>query len=370
MIDIKKTFDEIIPYSDYSKYDEIWLRQSKDFKQFWKEYILNPSEKISDSDYDPIIRMLDRKAKGFNKETDYAVALTFIRQGTWYRTFNDLKNKNELRNTMDLIFNLEDDQVLIEQINKLENQNSSNKNGLTGKNANIINALLFLNNPNYFISSVSLNHRNQIIDYFQFSPVDINETYGERIVKSNRSILSGLSNKLTGNWSPRTLAFYLYFPSIRSLWELKNNNESEEEETIDTEEIVDSSFLLEKHLEDFLIANWETTDLSKNYDLIMEEGELKSQQYQTDIGKIDLLVKNKNNSGYVVIELKKSQTSDDTIGQITRYMGWVKNNLPNAKSVAGIIIAGGFDKRLKYSLEMVSNIKLLQYKINFSLEEI
>lgn len=370
MIDIKRTFDEIITNYDFSKYDGIWLSLSKTFKQFWEEYILDENAEATDSVYDHIIRMLDRKAKGFNKETDYAVAATYIRQGTWYRTFNDLKNKKELRKTMDTIFNLEDDQKLIEQINKLERQNSTNKNGLTGKNGNILNALLFLNKPNYFISSVSLRHRQQIIDYFQFSPINMNDTYGEKMIKSNRSILSGLSNQLLGNWSPRTLAFYLYSPSIRSLWEPKTIDEGEDEETDENVEISDASFQLEKHLEDFLIANWETTELSKEYDLIMEDGELKSQQYPTDIGKIDLLVKKKNQPGYVVIELKKSQTSDDTIGQVTRYMGWVKNNLTDAKNVTGIIIAGGFDKKLKYSLEMVPNIKLLQYKINFSLLEI
>ncbi|GAB6282764.1 MAG: hypothetical protein STSR0008_15130 [Ignavibacterium sp.] len=369
MIDIQKTFNEIIANYEYSKYDDIWIRQSEEFKNFWKEYILDTNQKVSDLDFDPIIRMLDTKAKGFNSESDYAVAATYIRQGTWYRTFNDLKNKKELREIMDKIFNLENDEKLIEEINKLKEINLSNKNGLTGIHANVLNALLFLNNPKYYISIVSLKHRNQIIDYFQFNKPDINSSYGEQIIKSNRSILSGFSNKLTGNWSPRTIAYYIYSPTIRSLWESKTGDVMDTIEEIEAQEVSDSSFQLEKHLEDFLIANWETTDLSKKFDLIVEEGELKSQQYPTDIGKIDLLVKDKSNGEYVVIELKKSQTSDDTIGQITRYMGWVKKNISNVPSVSGIIIAGGFDKKLKYSLEMVSNIKLLQYKISFSLEE-
>jgi len=369
MVDIQKTFNEIIANYDFNKYDEIWKKQSEEFKSFWKEYILDTNRKVSDLDFDPIIRMLDRKAKGFNSESDYAVAATYIRQGTWYRTFNDLKNKKDLRECMDKIFNLENDEKLIEEINRLEKINSLNKNGLTGKNANVLNALLFLNNPKYYISTVSFKHRNQIIDYFQFNKPDMNATYGEQVIKSNRSILSGFSSKLTGNWSPRTIAFYIYSPNIRSLWESKTNDDIDIIEEIETQETVDSSFQLEKHLEDFLIANWETTDLSKKYDLIVEEGELKSQQYQTDIGKIDLLVKDKTSGEYVVIELKKSQTSDDTIGQVTRYMGWVKKNIPNVPSVSGIIIAGGFDKKLKYSLEMISGIKLFQYKISFSLEE-
>ena len=34
----------------------------------------------------------------------------------------------------------------------------------------------------------------------------------------------------------------------------------------------------------------------------------------------------KNNKNYVVIELKKNQTSDDTVGQLARYMGWIKEH--------------------------------------------
>ena len=133
----------------------------------------------------------------------------------------------------------------------------------------------------------------------------------------------GISRILTGNWSPRTVAHFLYDFRIKSLWE---NKTGEIEPTIDVNEggIYESDFQIEKHLEDFLIANWESTTLGNQFELIEEDGELKSQQYPTTIGKIDLLVKDKLNGNYVVIELKRGQTSDDTVGQITRYMGWGK----------------------------------------------
>ena len=65
----------------------------------------------------------------------------------------------------------------------------------------------------------------------------------------------------------------------------------------------------------------------KQYDLIEKDGELKSQQYRTDIGPIDILAREKNTNNYVVIELKRNQTSDSTVGQIARYMGWVEEHL-------------------------------------------
>ena len=133
--------------------------------------------------------------------------------------------------------------------------------------------------------------------------------------------------------------------------------------TIASVEIRQGLFYMEKQLEDFLIKNWNNTELGRKYDLIIEEGELKSQQYRTDI-----LAKEKNGDGYVVIELKKDQTSDDTVGQLTRYMGWVKTKLNS--NVKGIIVAGQYDSKLKYALAMVPNTEALIYEVDFRLKKV
>jgi len=127
-------------------------------------------------------------------------------------------------------------------------------------------------------------------------------------------------------------------------------------------------FYMEKQLEDFLIHNWDKTELGKQYSLIIEEGELLSQQYKTDIGFIDILARDKKNNSYVVIELKKHQTSDDTIGQLTRYMGWIKDKKRD-NNVQGIIIAAESDQKLKYALKVVPNIQVFLYRVDFTLSE-
>ena len=126
-------------------------------------------------------------------------------------------------------------------------------------------------------------------------------------------------------------------------------------------------FYMEQQLEDFIIENWENTELGKKYELIYEEGALKSQQYVTDIGRIDILAKDKVNGNYVVIELKKNQTSDDTVGQILRYMGWVSEKKGD-KSVKGIIVAGKYDEKLYYAQQMMKDIDVFLYEVNFSLK--
>lgn len=127
-------------------------------------------------------------------------------------------------------------------------------------------------------------------------------------------------------------------------------------------------FYMEKQLEDFIIENWETTPLSENLELIYEEGVLKSQQFKTGIGPIDILAKDKKTGNFVVIELKRNQTSDDTVGQILRYMGWVKENLKDP-NVRGLIIAGKYDDKLHYAQSMMNTIDVFLYEVAFSLRE-
>lgn len=127
-------------------------------------------------------------------------------------------------------------------------------------------------------------------------------------------------------------------------------------------------FYIEKQLEDFIIYNWDKTELGKKYELIVEDGELISQQFRTDTGPIDILAREKSTKSYVVIELKKNQTSDDTVGQLTRYMGWVREK-KNDKGVRGVIIAGEYDRRLDYALQMIHNCEVFLYEVDFKLKK-
>jgi len=127
-------------------------------------------------------------------------------------------------------------------------------------------------------------------------------------------------------------------------------------------------FYMEKQLEDFIIMNWDKTDFGKSLDLLYEDGDLVSQQYRTAIGPIDILAREKASGDYVVIELKRNQTSDETVGQVMRYMGWVAEAL-NGPGVKGIIVAGKYDKRLHYALTMAQNVDVFLYEVDFKLRE-
>jgi restriction system protein len=129
-----------------------------------------------------------------------------------------------------------------------------------------------------------------------------------------------------------------------------------------------TAFVLEKHLEDFLVSNWSLTELGKDYDVFEEEGEIIGQQFQSDTGPIDILAISKDKKTLLVVELKKGRASDSVVGQIQRYMGYVKEELAeNGQTVKGVIIALEDDRRIRRSLSVAQNIEFYRYQISFKL---
>lgn len=127
-------------------------------------------------------------------------------------------------------------------------------------------------------------------------------------------------------------------------------------------------FALEKQLEDFLAQNWKKTELGKHYDIYEMDGELVGQQYPTDTGPIDILAISKDKKALLVVELKKGRVSDNVVGQIQRYMGYVKEELAEVnQTVKGVIIALEDDLRIKRALSVTNNIEFYRYQVSFKL---
>jgi restriction system protein len=127
-------------------------------------------------------------------------------------------------------------------------------------------------------------------------------------------------------------------------------------------------FALEKHLEDFLVHNWQSTALGKDYDIFSENGELIGQQYSTDTGFIDILAISKDKKSILVVELKRGRASDIVVGQILRYMGYVQEELAETdQTVRGVIIALEDDTNIKRALLMCPSIEFYRYEVKFNL---
>ncbi len=139
---------------------------------------------------------------------------------------------------------------------------------------------------------------------------------------------------------------------------------------IATDETIEdpSVFAMEKHLEEFLVRNWEQTEFGNEFDIYEEEGERVGQQFPTDTGPLDILAISKDRKTLLVVELKKGRASDVVVGQALRYMGFVQEELAEQnQNVRGVVIALDDDQRLRRALAMVDTIDFYRYQVSFKL---
>ncbi len=130
-------------------------------------------------------------------------------------------------------------------------------------------------------------------------------------------------------------------------------------------------FALEAHLEEFLVTNWQSTPLGKDYDIYEEDGELIGQQYPTDTGRLDILAVSKNKKELLIVELKKGRASDKVVGQVQRYMGYVLDELAEPdQTVRGVIIALDDDLRIRRALRVARDIEFYRYEVSFALMKV
>ena len=74
-------------------------------------------------------------------------------------------------------------------------------------------------------------------------------------------------------------------------------------------------------------------------------------QYPTDTGPIDILAISKDGKKLLIVELKRGRASDAVVGQILRYMGYVRDELAEpGQTIHGVIIALEDDPKFKRAL--------------------
>jgi len=205
----------------------------------------------------------------------------------------------------------------------------------------------------YFATGNELPHRRAV----QWLPILINR--------------SDMSEDLNRRFSPATVQELTAFgPEIDELISksgtdihtiVQVNDESVENPYV---------FVLEKYLEDFLVSNWKHTELGNNYDIYEVDGEQIGQQYMSDTGPLDILAISKDKKTLLVVELKKGKVSDNVVGQIQRYMGYVKEELLEpGQEVRGVIIGLDDDHRIQRALAVTQGIEFYKYEVNFKLHK-
>lgn len=129
-------------------------------------------------------------------------------------------------------------------------------------------------------------------------------------------------------------------------------------------------FELEWQLRDFIAHNIETLRVDgKALRLYVDDIGRDGVEYPTGVGPIDILALDSDDS-FIVFELKRGRVADKAIGQISRYMGWVKKNLAHGKMVKGVIVAKSISSNLRHAVIAVPNVSLFEYQVSFSLNQV
>jgi RecB family endonuclease NucS len=136
-------------------------------------------------------------------------------------------------------------------------------------------------------------------------------------------------------------------------------------ESIDNE--TGQEFAFEKDLLNFLSKNLNVIEPGL---VLFEKEGLKGIEFNAGGRFIDILALDKNKN-FVVIELKVSKGSDKVVGQLLRYIGWIKSNIADQNQmIRGIIIARNISDDLRIACSVVQNVMLFEYNISFTLKAI
>jgi hypothetical protein len=130
-----------------------------------------------------------------------------------------------------------------------------------------------------------------------------------------------------------------------------------DDEVAGVNELVETSISLERDIEDHLIHNLEAIEKGLKF---------VSRQFNTEVGRIDILAEDKNGSR-VVIEVKVGEAKDSAVGQVARYLGWFLKS--DGRPARGMLIAAGFPEGVRYGACAIPNLTLHAYKISFSFQQ-
>ncbi len=108
----------------------------------------------------------------------------------------------------------------------------------------------------------------------------------------------------------------------------------------------DFRLAIEQYLEDILVTQWESLDWGADLEYLGRQVPCGT------LGRIDILARDRATGDFVVIELKRDQTDDEVIGQLSRYMGWATEHkaAPQRVGVRGIVVVHELAPKLRGGL--------------------
>ncbi len=134
-----------------------------------------------------------------------------------------------------------------------------------------------------------------------------------------------------------------------------------------SDEASEAFFTLEYQLRDFLASNLSTIPIDgRRLHLFVDPTGRDGVEFPSAVGPIDILAVDDQNS-FFVFELKRANSPDRAIGQLARYMGWVKQTIGGGREVFGVIVAKSISENLRYAASIWPNVRLFEYEVEFHL---
>ena len=132
-----------------------------------------------------------------------------------------------------------------------------------------------------------------------------------------------------------------------------------------------SEFVLEAHLEEFLVGNWKSIDWGRPLEIWNGPDGESGHQLVTSVGRLDFLCSDRLTDALIVVELKRGRPSDKVVGQVARYIGYVRTHLAKpGQPVEGLIIAHDADDPLCYAVAAFPGLRLMTYEVTFQLKAV
>lgn len=143
---------------------------------------------------------------------------------------------------------------------------------------------------------------------------------------------------------------------------LAAESEMEEEGGADAEPTPGSSeFLLEKDLQRYLAENLECVEPGLK---LYEEDGIRGFEFEAGGRRIDILAVDARGA-LVVLELKVSKGYDRVVGQLLRYVNWVRVEMAEpGQRVRGVIVCRSISEDLRLACAGMADIELMEYKLS------
>jgi len=120
-------------------------------------------------------------------------------------------------------------------------------------------------------------------------------------------------------------------------------------------------------LEEFIYRNWSNIDWGLALELYQTDKH-GGRRFPAGAWTIDFLARDRDTNDLVIIQLKRGDSSDSTVGQLLRYASWVREKVAaESQNVRGIIVTKKADAALEYAVKNLAFVEVRTYEVDFHL---